>query len=102
MEFYFRHENISEFSKLNKGQRAEVWAATAGRSFRDSYSLLGLVVCVATVALCNTLGRFLIPLSYGGVIGGGIGAGFGNFLFFGLTTPRARPYLAAEIQTRGW
>jgi len=102
MEIYLRHHNIPEFANLDKGQRSEIWAATAGRRLRDPFSLLGLVVLIAVVAVCYTGGSFLIPLPYGGAIGGGIGAGLGNVLAFGIMTPRARPYLAAEIESKGW
>ena len=102
MEFYLRHDNIPEFVNLNKGQRAEIWAITAGRRIRDPFVFLALLVLLVTVGVCYTLGSLLIPWSYGGVIGGGLGAGLGNILAFGIMTPRARPYLAAEIKSRGW
>jgi hypothetical protein len=102
MEFYLRNENIPEFKNLTKGQRTEVWAITAGRRFRDPVWLLALGAMLAILALCSALGSLMIPLSYGNIIGAGIGGGLGNFVAIGIMTPRARPHLAAEIKSRGW
>ena len=102
MEFYLRHKNIPEFVNLTKGQRTEVWAITAGRRFRDPVWLLALGAMLVTLAACYTLGNLLIPLSYGNIIGGGVGGGLGNLVAFGIMTPRARPHLANEIESRGW
>ncbi|MCP4291240.1 MAG: hypothetical protein GY780_05335 [bacterium] len=102
MEFYFQQSKIPEFENLDKGQRTEVWAATATRRLQDPFLLIPLAFLVVVVAVCYTLGNLLIPLSYGGVIGGGLGAVLGNLVFSGIATPRARPYLAAEIKSRGW
>ena len=102
MEFYLGHHNIPEFKNLDKAQRTEVWAATAGRRFRDPFLFIALIIIFISVGVFYSLGNFLIPWSYGGVLGGAIGAGLGNFVVFGILTPRARPHLAAEIKSRGW
>ncbi len=102
MAFYWRFNDIPELSGLKKAQQTEVWVATMGRRIRDPFMLLALGICVVTVGLGYTLGSFLIPLSYGGVIGGGLGAGLGSFLSLGISMPRARPYLAKEIRRRSW
>ena len=102
MQIYWRLRDIPELSGLEKAQQTEIWAATTGRRFRDPFFYLGLIVCLVVVAIFYTLGCYVVPSSYGGVIGGSVGAGLGGFLSMGISMPRARPYLAEEIRRRSW
>ena len=102
MAFYWHLRDIPELRSLDRAQQQEVWVATAGRRLRDPSSILAILVATVTVGLCYTLGSYLIPLSYGGVIGGGIGAGLGSLLGLEISMLRSRPYLAEEIRRRSW
>ena len=101
MKFYWRLSDIPELRPLNKAQQQEIWAATAGRRIRDPFLLLIIFPVLLMVFLGSWLGATLLPWSYGQVIGGSIGAGLGSFVGVIMTTPRARPHLAAEIRKRG-
>lgn len=102
MEFYVRQGKIPEFQNLDKAKRTEIWSATAVRRLRDPFSIVALTMSLSVLFFCYTLGNVFIPWSYGGVVGGVIGAGIGNYLFMGIMTPRSRSVLAEEIASRGW
>ena len=101
MKFYWRLSDIPELRPLNKAQQREIWASTAGRRIRDPYLLLGIVPILLLVLLGNWLGETLLPWSFGRIIGGALGAGLGSFVGVIMSTPRARPHLAAEVRRRG-
>jgi len=93
MRIYWSLKSIPELSDLPSEERRRVWRAAYWKTARHWQFWAGLV----GIGLFTLIGNALIGHP---PIGGAIGAGVGGFIYGGLMSHLARPYIRAVLSEK--